>query len=168
MRHSRESSPKQLVAYALLSLLIGMGAIYSWATFNGVPSRASLKFASGRVKWTEEYRYGVRFALEGTAENFVYVSKGRAMGVVTGALTDAQRPSVSVLYDPASGSGPVGSGRSYFTVYELAANGRMVRSRGQVEQAWRSDEKVGLYLGVVFLFGSVFLGFSALRTAGAT
>ena len=168
MKHPRRYGPRQLAAYAVLSLALSVGAIYSWATFSGIPARDSLLSASGTVEWVQEYRYGIRFALKDVPRRFVYLSKGNAMGTVAAALASNGKHAVTVVYDPKRSGGPLGSSEKYFDVYEISAGGKTVRSHEQVASAWRSDERVGLYLGFAFLLSSVFLGFSALRSAGAT
>lgn len=158
-------TPAKLVMMALLCFAISAGATYSWWTFKGIPPRAGLQQASGRVVWMESTRNAVRFRLEGTPQALGYLSKSNAMGQVRDALGHAGKTTVTVLFDAADVSGPLFSDERYSTVYELHVGARSVRTHQQVAQAWASDEAWAGWLGLVFAVFGLYGLFGARRLA---
>ncbi|WP_133477289.1 hypothetical protein [Cognatilysobacter segetis] len=143
--------------FAALSFLLSALMFYSWATFDGIPPRAELQAASGKVSWQESGRYGIRFRLEGEPKAFDYASKGNALGLVQNSLSRRDRPVVHVLYDPNSASGPIYSKDTYYSVYELSVAGESVRSHEDIARAWRSDEEVAVWLAALFVLSGLYL-----------
>jgi hypothetical protein len=159
----RSTNPWSFAILSGLTLFLAALTFYSWTTYKGLPPRDALLGASGQVTWVQKYRYGVRFRLSGNDRAFVYYSKGGAMNKVAAALGRTDAPQISVLYDPNSAGGPAGSAVKYFSVFEIAANGTMVRSRAEVERAWQADQSLGLSASALFLFLGLALGYVAFR-----
>lgn len=158
-------TPTNRVVMALLCFALSAGATYSWWTFNGIPARADLQQASGRVVSMESSRYAIQFRLEATPQALQYLSKSNAMDEVRDALVHAGSTPVTVLFDSANASGPPLSSGGYNTVYELQVGDRPVRTHQQVAQAWASDEDWAGWLGLVFGVFGVFGLFQARRLA---
>lgn len=150
------------VVGAALSALIAADCLYSWASFSGLPPLSRLGHASGQVEWVEEGRYGIKFGLKHSPQHFDYPSKGAGVGAVLEALSrDGAR--IDVYFEPDDPSGPIGSDRRYFSVYQVSADGAPVRTLAEVEAAWRRDERVGLAVGLAFAAIGLGLGVQARR-----
>jgi hypothetical protein len=156
------------IFFAAVSFLISFLMLYSWATFKGVPPRSDLQAASGSVAWVQSGKYGIKFRLNGVPQSFDYASKGKAIGLVYDTLSRTDHPVVTVLFYPGHASGPIYSKDTFNGVYELSISGKPFRSRNEIDAAWRSDEKVGAWLGAIFIVIGVYLSFCALRGEGAT
>lgn len=154
--------------FAVLSFLMSGAALYSWATFDGIPPRSELRAASGPVSWVRSGKYGIKFGLDGVPQFFNYASKGNAMGLVHDNLSRPGRPVVTVLYDPGSPGGPIYSSDTYYGVFELSIAGKPFRSHDQIAAAWRSDQNLAVWLAVFFALGGAYLTWVALRNRGAT
>ena len=159
---------RQYGFFAILSFVLSAMMIHSWATFEGIPSRSHLLSASGPVAWVQDGKYGIKFGLRGVQQSFDYASKGNAMGLVYDTLSRPDHPVITVLYDPDSAGGPIFSKDVYYSVYELSVAGKPFRAHAEINRAWRSDETVGGWLGVVFVAMGIFLCFYAARSRGAT
>jgi hypothetical protein len=153
-----EHSAKFTLVVALSSLLFGIGMIYTSSQPGGPPPRKSLAEVQGTVAWTMSYRHGIRFGFSGDARSFVYPSKSRELGLVEQTLTRSDHPRVSILFDPKTPGGPVFSDEKYFDVHEISVDGNVARSYEQVREAWAADDRVGIWLGVVFVISGLGLG----------
>lgn len=151
------------VLFAVLSFTLSGMMFHSWATFDGIPARAALQTASGRVSWVEDGRYGVKFGLEGVSRSFDYASKGNAADLVRDALSRPDRPVVTVLYDPDNPGGPIYSNDTYHGVFELSVDGKPLRRHADVDAAWRSDENVAAWLAFIFALLGLYLTGTAFR-----
>lgn len=150
--------------FAALCFLLSGSALYSWVTFDGIPPRSQLKAASGSVSWVDSGRYGIKFGLDGVPRAFDYASKGNAVGLVQDTLSRADRPVVTVLYDPNSPSGPIYSTDKFYSVYELSIAGTPFRSHEQVDAAWRSDQRFAAWLSAIFACCGIYLAREASRS----
>jgi hypothetical protein len=148
--------------FASLSFLLSGLMFFSWATFDGIPSRAELQPASGRVSWVQNGRYGVKFGIEAVPRSFDYASKGNASGLVYDALSRSDRPVVSILYDPNNPSEPI-SDDVYYGVFEISVADKLLRSHADIATAWQSDQNVAVWLASFFLLGGIYLAWIALR-----
>jgi hypothetical protein len=112
----------------------------------GLPSRAALVEVTGTLAGYERNRHSIGFRLRGEPRDFVYPSKAKAMDEVMAGLDAAGRRPVTAWVDAAdmAGDGPL-------TVFALAVDGREVRSYGDVAAAWRSDQRIGLWVGIAML-----------------
>lgn len=154
--------------FAVLCFLLSGMMLYSWGAFDGIPARADLQTASGRVSWVQDGRYGVKFGLEGVSESFDYASKGNAVGLVHDTLSRSDRPVITVLYDPGNPGGPIYSNDVYYAVFELSVAGIPFRSHADIAAAWQSDEAVAVWLASFFALGGIYLGWTAFRHRCAT
>jgi hypothetical protein len=166
MHFGKPTSPFLLI-FAALSFAISAFALYSWATYPGLPEVDQLRSASGHVTNVEEGRYGTRFALEGVPQEFNYASKGGSVELARTALTRANRPILTVWFDPQRTVGAPGTGETFYEVYQLAADGNVVRSRKDVEDAWASDMRIALWLGIFFALNGFFLANRAWKSRDA-
>lgn len=153
-----------LAFFAALSLVLS--GLMLWSGLHpsdGIPAKAALARAEGRVAWIDEQRYGTEFRLVGDDRVFDYPSKANGMGVVRSALAQSRatgEPAV-VLFAPEEESSM--SGRHWYGVWELRVDGRPVRTYEETVEAWTGDNHVGLVLGVVFLFFAGVLGVEARK-----
>lgn len=79
------------------------------------------------------------------------------MGLVYDTLARPDRPTITVLYEPSQARGPLSSEDTDLDVYELSVSGKPFRSHGEIDRAWRSDETVGGWLGVIFAVCGIYL-----------
>lgn len=156
--HTRGELRLVAVASLLLALVIGWLSIST----TGIPPRAELGTASGRVEWVSLERYGVEFAFVGDARLFDYPSKANAMGNVESALRQSAGRKVTVLYDHET-HGPAYSDRRLHTVYEIAVDGRVVRSYDAVRAAWASDDAIAPWLAGAFLLSAALMWILSYR-----
>lgn len=163
--YSWKGTKRTNVVFALLSLALSVLMLHSWATFDGIPPRAELKLASGTVDWVQRGKYGVKFRLDGVSQSFDYASKGRGMGVVYDTLSRSGRTPITVLFDSGHPGGPIFTKDKYYGVFELSVAGKPFRSYDEIDQAWRSDETVGAWLGIAFFLSGVFLAYCAVRNS---
>ncbi|MGO4778736.1 hypothetical protein AB4084_25055, partial [Lysobacter sp. 2RAB21] len=91
-----------------------------------------------------------------------YASKGGAMAQVEHALAPGGAP-VTLLFDPADPGGPLFAEKTFYPVYVVSVAGVSVRSHAQISGAWADDNRVGLYLGGVFLVFAAMLAFVPVR-----
>ena len=158
----RRYSRNFLRATGVLGIVLSAGMFYAWASFDGLPPRASLRTATGHVQWVRSDKYGVKFALDGSERAYKYYSKSGAMGAVESNLVHAREP-ITVLYDPASPSGPIYSDEEFFEVLELSKPAGPIRRYEDVEEGYRSDNRVALWMAPIFLCMGIYTLLSAQR-----
>ena len=161
-------SKKAFLAWAFVSLVFG--AWITWESEQGspMPSPTALKSLQGKVEWVQTGKYGVKFAIYGASLPLDYASKGKAMGLVYDSLAAAGDKPVTVLYDPRSASGPVFSSDRYYPVYGIALGAKSVRSFNEIQEAWRADDQIGVWLGAFFMLSSCVLVVCAFLSRAAT
>jgi hypothetical protein len=140
---------------AAISVLLGIAISYFSAIASGPPRRESLAVAQGSVAWSSSYKYGIRFGFAGDKRKFVYPSKSKALGTVEGELHRSGHPRIRVLFSTENPSGPIYSNDKFFVVYEISDDRGSVRSYDEVRDAWRADDRVGVWLGAAFVFGGL-------------
>jgi hypothetical protein len=156
-------SPAKLAVYAVLSfVLTALALVPALDRENGIPDRSALREAHGRVTSVSPHRYGIRFQLYGRAEIFEYPSKARGGGVAEAALRAAGNRDLAVLFDRAP-QRPWFSSDAYYNVWELAIDGKTVRSFAESKDGWRSDNAVTPWLCAGFLLFGVYLSLLAWR-----
>ena len=148
--------------WALFSALLGMFILYASTQGTGIPERSGLQVASGMVEWMESGKYGVKFRLAGEPRAFDYASKGNALGLVEGTLKRGGQP-ITVLFDPLNPGGPVYSRTDFYPVYELSVSGASVRTYDQVQAAWESDNRIGVWVAIAMFFCSGLLAFTRIE-----
>ena len=119
----------------------------------GAPAKASLATATGPVDrvWTGGKRQEtVFFELRGVPDAFVYHSKGEKSAWVFDALAGSRGQRVAVRHDAAEFDGPLWD-RRFHPVYEIQVGYRLVRSHGDVDAAYRRDDRLGVALGIVIV-----------------
>jgi hypothetical protein len=104
----------------------------------------------------------VKFRLYGRAETFDYPSKSGANGAVESALVAAGHREVAVLFNPNPRT-PWFSSDAYYDVWQLAIDGKSVRTTAESKDGWRSDNAVGPWLFAGFLLSGLYLSLLALR-----
>lgn len=78
------------------------------------------------------------------------------------ALLAAGHREVSVLFDPEPRK-PSFSSDSYYDVWQIAIEGKPVRTLAESREGWRSDNTVAAWLCPCFLLLSVYLSVLAVR-----
>jgi hypothetical protein len=149
---SSEFSKRTVFLTSLFSVLMGAGILIASARESDFPPRESLAVAHGKVAWTDRYKYGVRFGFAGDGRKFDYLTKSDDFDLVMGALKDSGRPEISVLFDPKHSTKPIYSDDAFFTVYELKSDHRLIQSYDAVREAWTDDDRIGIWLGIAFVF----------------
>ncbi len=122
------------------------------------PDRAVLEPVKGTVEWvkaTGKNEDTIRFKFQEFDKYFVYHSTGRMTWLVKEKL-DIPQASVEILVDMSDSHSPPLDEHSYFSVYEVKSNGENVRSYEQVKDAYMSDFKFVLYIGLGFFILSIF------------
>jgi hypothetical protein len=156
----------QLVGAAILGYALTGFVAWHWKFASGVPERAGLATAQGRVAWHESDKYGVEFGLEGSELAFDYASKANGADVVRSALAHADRRVVTVLYGHEV-HGPVGTDERLHYVYEIAVDGRIVRAYADVRAAWEADDAIAPWLAGIFALISTWLLWMSRRMPAA-
>ncbi len=151
-------SARSLFACALLSFTLFGVLLYSWTSFDGIPARSTLRSITGTVEWVASKKYDVKFKLRESTSQFSYASIGKATGLVYDALAQAGKPTVSVLYDSSTPSGPIFSDSEYFSVYEVSVNQVVVRSHSDVAAGHQSNAALGPWIASAFLAIGIYLG----------
>jgi hypothetical protein len=90
------------------------------------------------------------------------------MGLVYDTLARRGNPVVTVLFNPNSPNSPIYSEDVFYGVFDLAIQGKPFRSHAEIAEAWRSDEKVGLWLSAIFAICGVYLAVASARQGRAT
>ena len=157
-----DHSRAKLWGIALLSLALSAGMFYAWASFDGLPPRESLRSATGQIDWVRANKYGVKFALQGSERAYAYHSKGSALGIVKYVLVNTREP-ITVLYDPENAGGPIYSDEVFHDVYELSSPAGAFRRYEDIEDAYRSDNNLALWMSPIFLCMAIYLLVQAQR-----
>lgn len=144
-------SRRGLFLLGLLTIVLGGLALWSWFVFDGIPARESLARAAGTVDRVQSTRRTLRFALNGSPLLFNYSSKGGEVGLVHETLVREDRPVLEVVYDSREPFTPLFSDEKYYSIYELTANGEIIRSHADIGAEWATDQAYGLLLGIVLL-----------------
>lgn len=156
-------SPWKLGAFALLSFVLAGVALFPALNRDaGILNISAMTQAHGRVVSVSPEKYGVKFRLDGRAETFSYPSKARAYGVVQSALTAAGNKEVAVLFDPKPNI-PWSNSDSYYDVWQLAIDGKNVRTVTESAEAWRSDNAVAPWICGSFFLSGIYLSFLTRR-----
>lgn len=124
---------------------------------NGLPKQEDLIEVQGRVEWVKRHKYGVKFKFKDETDIYNYMSKIDAVGKVKSSLSNAGDAVVSVLIKPNDISKNLITDEQYNDVYQVKISGRFVRSYGEVKEAWASDNKIGLYMGPIFILAAIYL-----------
>ena len=160
MKH--EYSRVQLRCYTVLALALSAVMFYAWAAFDSLPPRESLRTATGQIDWVKSDKYGVKFALQGSSRAYEYHSKANEMGAVESRLVNTREP-ITVLYDPEDPSGPIYSDEVFHDVYELSTPTGAFRSYEEIQAAYRSDNKIALWMSPIFFCMAIYLLVQAQR-----
>lgn len=145
----RQPSRRKLLFWSVVSFALCVFGLHAGIDPAGLPPKESLKTAEGVVEWIDAGDRSIAFRLRGSDGTFSYASKGGALGRVHAGLLSGQQANVSVLFDPANPVGPLWTTEKAFPVYELRAGAEAVRSYESVNAAWRANNRLGLWLGLV-------------------
>jgi hypothetical protein len=160
-------SPAKLGVIAALSLVLAaFTLIPALDRHSGIPDRSALREAHGRLTSLDPQRYGIRFRLDGRAETFDYPSKARGRDVAEAALRAAGNRDVSVLFVPNPRKPWFGSD-AYYDVWQLAIDGKTVRTFAESKEGWRSDNAITPWLSTWFLLSGLYLSVLAWRARRA-
>jgi hypothetical protein len=153
---------KRRPGWSLFNALLGVCILYAAGFDDGVPPVSRLRTVTGVVEREHSVRHAIDFKLRGQAREYRYASKGGAMAQVEHALAPGGAP-VTLLFDPADPGGPLFAEKTFYPVYAVSVAGVSVRSHAQISEAWADDNRVGLYLGGVFLVFAAMLAFVPVR-----
>ena len=160
--HRNHYSRGTLLFFATLGLCVAAVMTYAWVSADGIPARESLAEASGRVEWMRVGKYGVKFGFDGDDRLFEYLSKANAMDRVVEALRRTDSPLVTVRYQDRNRKGVSYPQDIHRGVFEVAIEGRMIRSHAQVAAAWAADDALSPWLAGFSLICSGFLLLAAV------
>jgi hypothetical protein len=153
---------KRRSGWGLFNALLGVCILYAAGFDDGVPPVSRLRTVTGVVEREHCVRHAIDFKLRGQAREYRYASKSGAMAQVEHALAPGGAP-VTLLFDPADPGGPLFAEKTFYPVYAVSVAGVSVRSHAQIREAWAGDNRVGLFLGVVFLVFAAVLAFVPVR-----
>lgn len=138
-----------LIAILLLAALFGAGLCLTSLVLEDIPQYDRLELATGEVEWTKEGQDNVRFALRGETRVYAYYSKEGALGPVGRSLKSAGVSTVSLHYSPVFHTALVGG--AGYEVWDIAIDGRPVRTYAEIRRSYHADNVLGVYVGTVFL-----------------
>jgi hypothetical protein len=156
-------SPRKLGFFAALGFAMATATLVPTLDRDaGIPDVSALAEAHGRVTIVGSLKHGVKFRLQGQAGIFEYPSKAGGNGVVESALRAAGTREVSVLFNPEPRE-PLFSAEPYYDVWQVAIQGKPVRTFEKSKDGWRSDNAVGAWLCASFVLFSAYLSLLAVR-----
>ena len=130
---------------------------------HGIPDMSKMTEAHGRVvSVSKSSKSGTKFRLHGRAETFKYPLAARGYGVVASALAAAGDRKVTVLFDPRPNTPPFSSD-AYYEVWQLAIDGKSVRTTAESMEGWRSNNGVSRWLCASFFLSGFYLSLVAWR-----
>ncbi|WP_430462718.1 hypothetical protein ACQUQU_08000 [Thalassolituus sp. LLYu03] len=138
----------------ILCLLYGQGG----SDNGGMPYEFELMERNGTVAYVKDHPNEVSFSLYGDPGLYVYSRKSGASDRVYDALKYSMGRGVRVLCDMTLGYSETPS-----QCFDIKIGGQVIRSYGEVQEAWASDGKAGRYLAVVMVVWSLVLFVLAYR-----
>ena len=147
---------------AAVSFGVGVRFFCEWYFFPGIPPKAALKFAEGRVEWSQGKRYEIRFRLAGVPQLLVYSRPSGNIGLVVSAISSQTRPTISVLFNVAPQRCPFAEVECH-EVYEVSVPTRVLSNYTDVVEAWRQHEAFLPWLSAFLLLGGVLQLYVAMR-----
>lgn len=155
-------SPTELGALAALGFVLAGAMLEPTLDRDaGIPDISLMSEAHGRVMSVSPHKYGVKFRLYGRAETFDYPRKAGGNGVVESALVAAGNKEVAVLFNPTPRTPWFGA--DAYDVWQLAVNGKSVRTAAESKEGWRSDNALFPWLFASFLLSGLYLSLLAWR-----
>jgi hypothetical protein len=124
------------------------------------PARAVLERFKGTVEWVKETEAGrgedsIRFKFKEFEKYFVYHSTEASL---VKEKLEIPNSNIEILVDMSDSHSPPLDEHSYHTVYEVVSDSANVRSYEQVKNAYMSDFKYILWIGLgLFVFSALFL-----------
>jgi len=147
-RSGRNTAIFGLVLYSAWILFLGWSV--SKGLSDGLPSNRLISY-SGHLISAVESKYQIRIALAGSKHrSFDYLSKVGHFGEVERAL--CADCTVTVWIDPYDQS-------EYPTVFQLAVNGKIVRSNSEIKSDWIADNEIARWLFALFSLGGLYFVF---------
>ena len=139
---------------ALLSFaLAGLFFYTSLDPRMGLPSYNQLAFTSGNFVSGEKDKYGFDIKLDSSDITFRYPSKADDHAQIWAALHKGIQ--IDLGHEPPS------DGR--VTIFEISANGQMLKSYAEIEAAWISGNKLGRWLFGGFIMVGSYLWWASGR-----
>ena len=124
----------------------------------GLPDKSELKKVSGKVSWFKVYhRSGIRFKLDSGNSTFEYPSAARSISKVKRALKVGFEKPVTLLIKPNDENKSYLTSKENDTVYQVSIDNSKIISYEDVKIAWRKSIKIGMFLGLFFFCGGVYL-----------
>lgn len=124
----------------------------------GLPDKSELKTVSGKVSWFKEYhRAGIQFQLDSANSTFVYPVAARSISKVKRALKVGFEKPVTLLIKPSDEHKSYLTSKENDTVYQVSFDDKKIISYEDVKIAWRKSIKIGMFLGLFFFCGGVYL-----------
>jgi len=139
---------------SLICILIGLGFLSLFAFSGKVLPRAELTLIEGEIDWvkaTGKHGNNLRFKFIGENTHLIYHSIGGQTSKTHSALA-SESSIISVLYDDTDSHSPPWDENSYYSVYELSKDGKIVRSYESMVVAYASNSRLAGWAGVVSLF----------------
>ncbi|NNE84236.1 MAG: hypothetical protein HKN28_09730 [Alphaproteobacteria bacterium] len=144
------TNPAYLAFFGVLLLILA--AIFWYVSRDpgsGVPPYQDLKYYSGEPESITQRDNNIRFRLRGNDIVFRYSSKSSKTVGVRYAIDNATI--VGVKYQD---EGPKAKLKE---VFEMMADGRVVRSYQDIMEAWKKDDKLGPWLSFVAGLAGIYL-----------
>lgn len=159
----RQPSRRKLLFWSIVSFALCALGLHMGINPAGLPPKESLKTAEGFVTWIDAGDRSIAFSLHGSDDTFSYVAKGGGLRQVHTGLLSGRQANVSLLFDPANPRGPLWTTEKAFPVYELRVGAEAIRAYESVDAAWRADNRIGFWFGLVCGAIGVFLAIHAKR-----
>ena len=157
-------SQRNALPLAIVSIVLAAFGAYLGIDPKGVPAREQLRNAAGTVTWAQKDRHMLVFSIDSMeSATFAYHSKAGSMSAVQSDIARGKREGVAVLFDPEDRMGPVWRDDGAFPVYQLKVAGRTIRSLEDVDRAWRSDNRVWLYMAVIAALSAIYFALLSFR-----
>ena len=144
-----------------LILCVCMSIFSTWFYLkgSGIPEKSYLSEAIGFVEYvrsTGKYGNTTRFKFKDVNTHFVYHSIGGHVGSVQSFLSSTNEP-VKILFNAEDSHSPPLDSNDYYTVYEIKAADKTIRSYSSVLHKYEDNAVLAGYMAVVFIGFSIYL-----------
>ena len=150
MAVQRKTSPRILLFFAIVSIVMAFFFGTQIDTTTGIPTRETLLSTEGNVNWIQKQKYGIYFELSGSSRRYDYPSKASAVEKVENALRNARSSTVKVLFVSET-HGPIGTDDKYHGVWQILVDGQPIRTYDEVSHDWQANNNIAPWLGIFFL-----------------
>lgn len=145
-------------------LALALGGFMTWVSMSQshLPIYDALDSASGSVVRWEKTRHSVTFTLSGSPETFIYSAGSGDLYGIQQAIKRARH--LVIRYDAIEPARPWLSDDVYMTVYEVVADGVVVRPYRDVATSLQLETRVGMYGALFCLVLAVYQAWCAFNT----